>query len=401
MALVTIIFLVPFYVYHGASFDEQSAKAASRILLVLFLLVSSFVLRVRFYKHPELDVSILYAYAAFSALSIFYSSDPLFSAFRVFDLLVFIWFASFLSGLIKDLDGVVRYVEIALYTYLLGFVLIVFLLDVDFMRPMGLGATSRLGGFVINPNLFAYCVLFLIAANLYFFRERNLVIFSFILGMLLFFLFMTYSRSAMIALIVMCVLFKFRDPKIQKLKHIAFFVLLPALLVGLWPWVLSYLERGHGLENLLSLGGRTLFWGGLIVEPNWTQNIIYGLGYQMLSEAGLSSTVDNLNISMAHNNFIQSLLGLGILGLALNVAFWVAHFIRISRSIRIFNVREYNFIILVSVTTFIYSVIEFGIFGPSTIIAPLFFLVVFKCARVATMRRRHNHLGRKLINRLA
>ena len=85
----------------------------------------------------------------------------------------------------------------------------------------------------------------------------------------------------------------------------------------------SYLTRGRGLDDLLSLDGRVPLWQALwpyfYEHPFighgfgafWNQNRFYGISLEA-----------NWVAPTAHNGFLEEMLGTGVIGLVLFLAFW-------------------------------------------------------------------------------
>jgi O-antigen ligase len=170
----------------------------------------------------------------------------------------------------------------------------------------------------------------------------------------------------------------FFSKKNIKFIWIAVFIFVPVLMIFTQDWIVSFLERGHGTENLTSMGGRLDVWSSLINFNNMTYEIIYGYGYQMLFSSGISSEQAEYGITMAHNNFIQSFLGLGLLGFIPFCIFWIRNIYWTSKQFFISNRSPKSvFLFITSISIFVYSSVEFGIAGPSNIITPVFFIILF------------------------
>lgn len=383
-ALVSLVFAVllipPFYVYPNLPGSDVAFKILMRVLLMAALAFLALWGGLRRDSRLGMHVTLLWLFVAMAVLSILYSSDPEFSAMRALDLLCFVLLASLLSARLGGFNSAVSFVELALYLYLVGFLVVALSSGSSLMRPMGADAIARLGGSIVNPNLFAYCCLYLICISAYRLPERGRLLTGFLILGLLGLVYLTYSRSVIVIIAVSFFLIRHRLKNLRLAKYLGFSLAALAGLV-LMDYIVTFLERGHGLENLLSLGGRTLFWSDLVTDAPFGANIVYGFGYQMLSDKGLSAQVDILQVSMAHNNFIQSLLGLGLVGLFITIAFWLTLYRFMIRSRRLMEPRPYNLVMILSHATLVYSMVEYGIFGPSTIIGPMFFILIFSYSR--------------------
>jgi O-antigen ligase len=95
----------------------------------------------------------------------------------------------------------------------------------------------------------------------------------------------------------------------------------------------------------------------------------------MLSSDGLTSSDGDISITMAHSNFIQTFLGLGIIGFILLVIFWIDA-LRVAYDYKNRTRETQNFLRISSLLVLFYSIVEYGVFGPPTIISPLFLTIL-------------------------
>jgi O-antigen ligase len=95
--------------------------------------------------------------------------------------------------------------------------------------------------------------------------------------------------------------------------------------------IIEYLVRGQSFEEMLLLTERARFWLILISNTLFDQPIL-GHGYQMLGDDGITKHFPDLgySISNAHNTFIQTFVGLGLIGFFL----LSYHLLRVVMSLR-------------------------------------------------------------------
>ena len=259
--------------------------------------------------------------------------------------------------------------------YIALFFLQSYVFDQSILRPMG-EAAPRLGGFTINPNVLAYTLLLLLSSilNIKFLRPILFIISTYLLVL-------CFTRSAFI-IYFMIIIFLIKKKSLFFLSIIALIVSGIILLFGNFDvGIISYVfTRGHDVSNVMTLGGRTDIWSLMLDNLPDSWNILWGHGFQMVSRFGLSAESSTMYASMAHNNFLQSLLGLGIFGLLITISFWILAFIELSNYTKGSN-NFHQYIMSTYYISFGFSIVEFGIFGVSTIITWIFFIVIFACNR--------------------
>jgi O-Antigen ligase len=193
---------------------------------------------------------------------------------------------------------------------------------------------------------------------------------------------LTRSRSGiviLVALSVMILVFH-RKKKSAVFIFTMVFSFVCVLLVDNAKGIFGYLLREQELEDLLRLTERTRFWEALIVDT-WHQNPFLGYGYQMLSENGIVKDFPNYgySISNAHNTFVQTFVGLGLVGLMLLLYQLLKTFkvlgiiyMKAARQERdsVFELLIIVFVCLVS------SLAQYGIVGMTTPIVPAYMMAV-------------------------
>ncbi|GAB1268530.1 hypothetical protein NBRC116493_17830 [Aurantivibrio infirmus] len=207
-------------------------------------------------------------------------------------------------------------------------------------------------------------------------------------------IYLTRSRSGM--LILLAVVF-FVGAYHVKLKYsvILYPILslsLGVIVLGNWEYLMKYILRGQEWGDLLNLTERVSFWVR-ISKDTVNESPIVGYGYQMLSSDGLYKTFDDKAyvVSNAHNTFIQTLAGLGILGLAV----LLYHLVQVVSTVRFLYIRSagkeksrmFEVVILLAVCI-LASLTQYGIVGMTTPIVPVYMMIVALCSFLYSFTRR-------------
>jgi O-antigen ligase len=222
-----------------------------------------------------------------------------------------------------------------------------------FYRGMRGGEEQRLGGYIMNPNELG--MLSNIALGLGLTRTFRKLDLKSILIILInaFVVFETGSRSSVIGLLLMLVFLLFY---LGKPRHY--------LLYGIASVVPAYLLTGKiilktGFEEVLSMTGRIPFWKALIDE-SFSLRPILGNGFMRIADSDYFMSFETYSGAMAHNTFMQVLLGLGIIGLILVL---IQFFLTLRNAYKHLNSNV--FIISIIIPVVVNSMTEFGIYGMS------------------------------------
>lgn len=244
-------------------------------------------------------------------------------------------------------------------------------LDPDrFYRLTHGGSVSRLGGYIINPNELG--MLFVIGVACYLMdlvrqgkvRVSALLAIVFLVHLLL----LTGSRSSMVALVLVFMVYGFGQGN-GKLRML--FLLVPLALIPLAGW--SFFVKQGQMEELFTFTGRLPFWSDLLTY-NFPQAPWLGFGYMRI---GIADKFDSLHAyagAMTHNTFLQVLLGLGLLGLAivfLQLSLTFFSLLRMSDR----HLRQQ--LLLVMIPLLVNSCTEFGIFGETNYGILFYLFLVF------------------------
>lgn len=376
LIILLSILIFPFYAFADFSFSNSIYNSLKYILrLILFLIL---ILNFKYLKIPSLRNSSFkyYLFYIFLALiSIAFSSNKAYS-FIKFSEVTIIFFTSILivNRYSNKIEDVPKIISLILGSYLIGFIIISNTFYPSVYRYMGYGGLARLGGGLINPNLLAYCMLIMILA-LQYLKYRYIKLITFFQIALIVGIYLTFSRSALIVLFLLLIV-KFSKKKI-------FFVLSTLFLfiysTQIQDSLLSFIARGEGLQRVFSFSGRLPIWQELLSIYKFDIYSIFGRGFQMLSENGLGIKIDsfgsaNVELTMAHNNFIQVLYGMGIIGLT----FSILVFTKLHKEINLIqNNRLRGFLYSSYLAILTFSFVEFGVYGSPNIIILIFSIFIF------------------------
>jgi len=181
---------------------------------------------------------------------------------------------------------------------------------------------QRFGGTLIHPNalgmFISYTIIILINS---FFLNKKLSLFKIIvLVLLIYMLLLTRSRSSLLLTIIITFLSLIYLTQNMSNKFflfcISFSIILFLILTNNQENYLtakSFIYRGQAMEDLLRLNNRMNIWELLALKD---LNIIYGNGYQMLSDVE-HIQIGNFITVHAHNGYVQILGGLGLIGIFL------------------------------------------------------------------------------------
>lgn len=331
-------------------------------------------------------------YIILSGISLIYSSDFFYSIIKFVDLLIITLFTIVLYNKNRGSEG---YILInILNIYLIGYILMFFLIGFYFypflFRTMGEDGVSRLGGYLINPNLLAYVLICIILINTYFLKNNyrvylkkykwNRFLIYIILISSLYLLFITYSRSGYVCLLFVMFLYILQTSK-SKFKWISVFLIsiITTIFISFnLNNLLNIYLRGEE-NSLTTLSGRLPIWKELWANSLINEYLFFGHGFQMLSEKGIGVTVrsfdgGNSDLTMAHNNIFQVLLGLGIVGLI--ISFLV--FVKVFKDIK--KIPDYELRLLYKnllIVLIFFSLVEYGVYGPNNILIFLFIYILY------------------------
>jgi len=336
-----LLCILPIFVLFGWPIDDLESyrvgndlgwQRVARIILFtsFFGLTAISILYRRSFIFPRSRVFAIFAlYILFAAASAIYSPEPLQSLWKAFELLVLLMFASSLYArhISNPENNVVEVTNALLY---LVFSLCLMSLAGGFLAPeiawrdfesAGFGVRSMSGVVpMINPNtlgqlggIVALVGMFrlLISAGTRIGKAGDwFVLFVGFLTLLL-----AYSRTSLVAFILLFVLLLFLLRRYDLLL-----LAVPAVLL-VWALflndILEYMARGQDAEQFASMSGRTHMWEAAL--DAWYQSPLLGHGFYVghkdvqISNGKFLETVDS--------TYVETLVNLGAVGFALIAAF--------------------------------------------------------------------------------
>jgi exopolysaccharide production protein ExoQ len=233
------------------------------------------------------------------------------------------------------------------------------------------GATfSRLGGLAVNANVLGMLTAIGVALGLYLVMgpqaSRRLFVWGG-LAVLAAGLVLTASRSAAVAVAAVALLFA-----IESKRPVLTSGVLLVLTIGAVEFGRQILFRTGDREEVMSMTGRLPFWGDLLTMA-FPERPIAGFGFQCIWHESTFRSVHSYDANMAHNTFLQVLLGLGLVGLLVAAAQVIS---TVRTVYRIRNRQARFFMLGILIPLLINSITEFGIFGLANHAVALYQLVV-------------------------
>lgn len=411
LSLVFIVSFLPFlrlsmwsggYDTIAAGDPVSIVKVAIRLIMMLVV----FIYCVKYHrelnqliKGPNLSLFIFFLLAFFS---LSYSSDPIYSAFRLAEHVGLFLMAVFIVfGWSRELDNytaiISKIIDLVIYS-LFPLILIIWAF-LAFGSPYVwrhmIGDSVGLGGQVLHVHTLAIIcsILFGLFLNRFFVNFGFLKLFYGLASVLvLITLFFTLSRTGYFMAVISALAILIHHKKLILAFFMAFLVLFWAGLnieldFGL---VVDLVKRGQTLEDLISLTTRTIFWKELIVDTT-LESPFLGYGYQMMGPDGTTKVFESLGgtvRSSAHNTFIQTYAGLGVFGLiilAWNITNVLLRYLHL-RSPKKKGVENLSMIFLIVIMCLIASLTQYGIVGMTTPVAPLYYLCVALLSTRTIMR---------------
>lgn len=226
-----------------------------------------------------------------------------------------------------------------------------------FMRDTHGGDVSRLGGLIMNPNEVGMLCVVAISAS---YSELSAGGGKFpnvlVIGLSLFALYLTSSRSSMIGFALVTVFFVLRSKNLK--------LIVPMICVGVivGPIVFNvvFLKEGHvDAEEIMSMTGRIPFWKALTTEA-LPKEPYGGYGFMCIYYTKFFQGANTYPASMTHNTFIQVLMSLGLVGSTIVFFQMVATICAVVGSK---DFEKIGLFVAVFVPIFINSLTEFGIWG--------------------------------------
>jgi O-antigen ligase len=254
--------------------------------------------------------------ALFLGISIAVSGAPALTAFKVYQLLATVLFAS----MFVHLYGVDRCLEALFWS---SAILCAADAIAAFVAPDLVFVRSEVGGFRFRGDLIAHTgVVSVFALILFLTRARTarrlatgvcVVLFG---GVLV----LSLMRTAYLALAVVALLAWITQPHVRRLRQFSYvIIILIPLLMGIR--AVSVLDEYRPAESMWSLSDRTGLWTHL-VNVTWQNSPLFGLGYFAASR--IYAPQYNPDLGTAHSGFVEVFVGGGVPSALAYIAIWCA-----------------------------------------------------------------------------
>jgi DNA-binding transcriptional regulator of glucitol operon len=363
-------------------------KFISFSVAIVFLFKYSRLIN-QYIRTPYLEIFLFYIVASFSLL---YTPDFTYSMFRLTEHIGYFIFPLVIviniSQRAKTPEDILKF-GINLILYGLGLLVLITWL-VAFIAPEYafrhlIGNITGLGGSIIHVHTLAIISSIIYGVNmcrLFGFESGNKIINLTVSIIMLLTIYLTHSRTGILIVLVITMMIVYQSHK--NYIKILFYALLSSIgmifLIMNLDAVVELILRGQNLEELLSLTERTTFWKVLIVDT-LSESPILGYGYQMMSYDGLSKNFTDLGYSRsnAHNTFIQTFVGLGLVGLML----LLYHLLKVIQCFNYVNKRisenvkervfELKIIVVICILA---SLTQYGIVGITTPVVPIYLMAI-------------------------
>lgn len=371
-----------------------ASKAAMRLLfIVLGIWYIFFRYRVTFaYLSPVFMLSIFFLMAFFS---IYYSGDLWLSSLRLFEHVgIFIGVAALWLSLDQDNRSGNMVSLIAVSCFLLVLVVWAFLLVDPILATRKLGELGLvLGGEVLHSHTLGHASV--LTTLIIFYRWNTLskniltrVIKILVIALLLTTIALTQSRSTLIILICGCVYILSLKTSARGIfaKYRRLFLILAAmaLVILIFPLFVEAMLRGETVSEIQNFGNRSSHWAA-VAKNVFRDAPLFGYGYQMLSPTGYEfELVPGVRRGMAHNAYIQTLGGLGIVGFLLIVAqsglTYANVILQPKKLVATSDLGSRREFVIISLVCFLSSIVEFGMVGPTNPSVPIYMAIIVYAA---------------------
>ena len=402
--LLLILYLISFLVFLRLSawsdgfsgFSNMNFVIQTKIIIrlisfsvaIVFLFKYSRLIN-QYIRTPYLEIFLFYIVASFSLL---YTPDFSYSMFRLTEHIGYFIFSLVIviniSRRAKTPEDVLKF-GINLMLYGLGLLvsitwLVVFITPEYAFRQL-IGNIVGLGGSIIHVHTLAIISAIIYGVNmcrLLSFESGNKIINLIVSIIMLLTIYLSHSRTGLLIALFITTMIVYQSHK--NYTRILFYALFLSIgmifLIMNLDAVVELILRNQKIEEFLSLTGRVAFWKVLIVDT-LSESPILGYGYQMMSYDGLSKNFTDLGYSRsnAHNTFVQTFTGLGLVGLML----LLYHLLKVTQSFNYVNkrisgnVKERVFeLVIIVVVCILASITQYGIVGMTTPVVPIYLMAI-------------------------
>lgn len=370
-------------------------KIILRLSVLLFFGALFFFIK----KRPLISrrhVIFLIVYAMSAGLSTVYSSHRFLTVTRFVELSSFILMAMVIVARARAMDEVFVRLYFGLSLIVL-FVWTIYFIDPSYvMKPRYSGGQTvfqAFGGRLIDPNLLSSIagMLLVVAVNRLVNYKRAVfykVFHVLSVGVLLVTLYRTFGRGAILGTLmgVLFVVLSKRQARVIRTVSLSAMLLPLILFMGSFPFenILEWVSKGDSMDSMISATGRIPVWRDILFYL-FPESPLIGFGFQTMGPDGIIFySPSGLAITMAHNSFIQTLVGMGLVGLLCLLLSLLFLFKAIFHSLSDrAGERYFYFVEVISVMIVILfdSITDYGIAGLNNPVMLAFIVLMFVVAK--------------------
>lgn len=245
------------------------------------------------------------------------------------------------------------------FVLILVFVLGMWISPDVFYRLTHGGEEARLGGYLMNPNELGMLAGVGVAGLMFDLRRNYKKVWTIVKLLILFYgLFATGSRSSLIGALLIIGFHVLQSDK-KKFAIAAIVVMMMVAPIAIYKVVLKDGDPER-MEEVLTLTGRLPFWAALINE-GLPREPLLGFGFMRIDYKEFFQSAHTYPGKMTHNTFMQVLMNLGFIGIAIVLFQMVFTIWGILRE----NAEKMLMLFCLLIPLIINSFTEFGIFGES------------------------------------
>lgn len=379
--VIMIVRITSYFMLSESAAITQVFKIGFRFLVtgISFVMLRNFLIQHKSHtlKYPYPLAIIFYlAYLLLGMFSLIWTSkisDSLLQLLMDIECLAFsILYISVLYAYNSTKENPIRLSKIlsfSIFIIMVVFIAGMFVNPDKFYRLTHGGEVARLGGFIINPNELGMLIVTgfaMCCSELKFVRNKVLTLLM--MGVLIYTLVLTGSRSSMIGMFLI-LLFYIKKSGNIKLQ----FAVLTCMVLSV-PFIINqiFIKAGD-MNEVMSMTGRVPFWKDLLTI-NFPKEPILGFGFMRIDYHDKFESINSYAGEMTHNTFIQVLLNLGLVGLfivILQLAFTIHPMIAHG------NKEMQSVAVGLFIPAIINSFTEFGIFGETNYGIMFYLFIVF------------------------
>ena len=310
---------------------------------------------------------LYFAYLGLGFISFLWSTNVGFSALQWFMTMQSLVFCYFFVKSIALLNIYFPNNTTKLYNLLGNTVFILILIFVigmfvdpdTFYRLTHGGEEARLGGYIMNPNELGMLAGVGVACLIFDLYRKHHTFWTIVKLIIIFYaLYATGSRSSLIGALLI-IYFHISQSDKKQLKALILAAMLIIAPVAIWKVVLKGGDTER-IEEVMSMTGRLPFWKALISE-GLPREPLLGFGFMRIDYKEFFQSTHTYPGKMTHNTFMQVLMNLGLIGLAIVLLQLMFTFMAIWRE----DPEKRLMLLSLMIPLLINSFTEFGIFGES------------------------------------